>query len=648
MEGQHKMSTKGIRAGKAFVEVFADSARLTRDLRHISTKLKTFGASVTAIGLKIMAASAAALVPMVGAMKHFSSFGDNVAKMAKRTGVGVGALSELQFVASQTGTEFGTLENAFRKMQRSIYDAGRGLSTQKDALADLNLRYEDLKDLSPEDQFMVLADRLGKVTDDTKQAGIAMSFFGRTGTNLIPMFEAGADGISRLREEARKLGLTMSDQDAKSAEDFTDAMDALGKSSKMSIFYIGAALAPAVQKVANSIQATVTSVGSWISENRGVVVSIAKIVAIVGVAGVGLVALGVTVKMFGVAFAVMAKTVAIGIGAIKLIGVASVAMISPIGAVIAAVGAMGAYLVYSTGVGADALKWLGDKFGDLKDDAKTAYQGISAALQSGDIGKAANILWLTLKLEWTRGSNELKKIWGAMWFSIQSAQEDAIHWTTQKIIDMIFLADKAKNHTDSFLADLATTAKMMAVEAAIKLNPNFSPEQKKEAIIKNRADHFPEFSKTEQEKIRALDAANQAHVTALDMANEVHLGKKQKLDEEFVSSIAAIGQELQDAKDSLRNAVKDAVDTNKDKSDDDKPPELKPPAELLDGLKNALGGLTAIKQSFEVKGGFRVSQAEFGSASGSALSQIASSTSRTAVASEEIAENTKNSSPTYT
>ena len=29
----------------------------------------------------------------------------------------------------------------FRKMQRSIYDAGRGLSTQTDALADLGLRF---------------------------------------------------------------------------------------------------------------------------------------------------------------------------------------------------------------------------------------------------------------------------------------------------------------------------------------------------------------------------------------------------------------------------------------------------------------------------------------------------------------------------
>ncbi len=42
---------------------------------------------------------------------------------------------------------------AFRKMQRSIYDAGRGLSTAVDALEDLGLKFEDLDRLSAERQF---------------------------------------------------------------------------------------------------------------------------------------------------------------------------------------------------------------------------------------------------------------------------------------------------------------------------------------------------------------------------------------------------------------------------------------------------------------------------------------------------------------
>jgi len=50
-------------------------------------------------------------------------------------------------------------------MQRSIYDAGRGLSTQTDALADLGLTFKDLDGLSPEAQFKLLLNRMANGID---------------------------------------------------------------------------------------------------------------------------------------------------------------------------------------------------------------------------------------------------------------------------------------------------------------------------------------------------------------------------------------------------------------------------------------------------------------------------------------------------
>ena len=76
------------------------------------------------------------LAPLVASAKLFIGYGDQVAKMAKRTGLSVEALSELQYAAGQSGVEVATLENGLRRMQRSIYDAGRGLSTATDGLSD--------------------------------------------------------------------------------------------------------------------------------------------------------------------------------------------------------------------------------------------------------------------------------------------------------------------------------------------------------------------------------------------------------------------------------------------------------------------------------------------------------------------------------
>jgi len=111
----------------------------------------------------------------LGTAKAYSSMGDQVAKMAKRTGFGIEALSELTFVASQTGTSLEAMEAGFRRMQRSIYDAGRGLSTAADALADLGLTFEALDGLSPERQI-----GLAKVRDNYRTWATDLSMRGVT------------------------------------------------------------------------------------------------------------------------------------------------------------------------------------------------------------------------------------------------------------------------------------------------------------------------------------------------------------------------------------------------------------------------------------------------------------------------------------
>lgn len=146
-------NTTSIRAGRAFVELFADDSKLVRGLRSAERKLRAFGDGIRSLGLKMTAIGAGLLTPLIGSTKAFSAMGDSVAKMAKRTGLSVGTVSELGYAASQSGIQMEALENGVRRMQRSIYDAGRGLSTAVDGLADLGLSYKDLANLSPEEQF---------------------------------------------------------------------------------------------------------------------------------------------------------------------------------------------------------------------------------------------------------------------------------------------------------------------------------------------------------------------------------------------------------------------------------------------------------------------------------------------------------------
>ena len=200
------VSTSGIRAGKAYVELSLHD-RLTRGLRRAQARLRAFGETVGEIGQKMTMLGTAGVTAAFASAKKFASMGDHLAKMSKRTGFSVEALSRLSFAASQSGTSIDALEVGLRRMQRSIYDAGRGLSTQSDALRDLGLSYKKLAGLTPEEQFRRFADALANVEDATRRAALAQVIFGRQGTALLPLFAQGAAGLDALSRKAESLGL---------------------------------------------------------------------------------------------------------------------------------------------------------------------------------------------------------------------------------------------------------------------------------------------------------------------------------------------------------------------------------------------------------------------------------------------------------
>ncbi len=73
---------------------------------------------------------------------------------------------------------------------------------------------------------------------------MAMAIFGKAGMKMLPMLSDGAEGIRRVKEEARRLGITMSKEDAEAAEALGDKIGALGTQFKYLLFNIGAAVAP--------------------------------------------------------------------------------------------------------------------------------------------------------------------------------------------------------------------------------------------------------------------------------------------------------------------------------------------------------------------------------------------------------------------
>jgi len=336
------MGQSAIRAGKAFVELLIDNKPLVRGLRAAQRRLKAFGAGVQSFGRTLLAGGAAIAGPIIASVKQFISAGDQLDKMAKRTGVSVEALSELGFAAEQSGAGLEPLEKGVRTMQRTVNDAERGLSTAKDAFDDLGLSIEDLEGLSPEAQFKLIADRLSKIEDPTKRAALAMMIFGRAGTQLLPMLADGAAGIEALQQQARDLGLTISTEAAADAAKLGDTLNELWRIVKVGAFALGAQLAPMLIEAAKGAQQAATRGVEWIKQNRQAIVTVTKLAVKVVAAGAALVLIGGTMKLLaggiggfifvvkalGVAFTILAAhpvllALTATVGVIAAIGIAA-------------------------------------------------------------------------------------------------------------------------------------------------------------------------------------------------------------------------------------------------------------------------------------------------------------------------------------
>jgi hypothetical protein len=88
------MGPTSIRAGRAFVELFADDSMLVRTLRRAESQVVKFGNHLKAIGRRLMTLGLAASIPFAASVKTFAAFDD----MMRAVKAAVGA-TEKEFEA---------------------------------------------------------------------------------------------------------------------------------------------------------------------------------------------------------------------------------------------------------------------------------------------------------------------------------------------------------------------------------------------------------------------------------------------------------------------------------------------------------------------------------------------------------------------
>ncbi|RUR51531.1 EF-hand domain-containing protein [Vreelandella populi] len=162
-----------------------------------------------------------------GALKNSIDFGDHIQKLNIRLGASTEALSEYNFVASLSGVQMNELSTAWQRQTRRINEAATGTGVASKALQTLGLDAKELTKLAPEEQFERIAQAMLGIEDAGERVRLAQKVWDSGGVKLLQIVDAGTEGIAQMREQARALGLTMSNETANSFAGFNDQVDIL-------------------------------------------------------------------------------------------------------------------------------------------------------------------------------------------------------------------------------------------------------------------------------------------------------------------------------------------------------------------------------------------------------------------------------------
>jgi len=276
-------------AGAIVSKLTLDKKSWDKSVQDVKSGQKTLGGYVQQNSAKFrkmgmaMTVAGGAIVATFGLMiKKYVAAGDQIDKMSRRTGFAAETLSELRYAAEISGANIESLEKGIKRMAKTIVDAGDGMATYIRSFDRIGVSVEELKTLNPEEQFLKIAAAIAEVEDPTIRAATAQDIFGRAGTQLLPLFAQGADGLDALREKAHELGIVFDTEAAEKAARLADAQLTLTSAMRGVTISIAENLAPALSKLAEDFADVVAKVGSWIKEHPKLTSLIAKGVLILG------------------------------------------------------------------------------------------------------------------------------------------------------------------------------------------------------------------------------------------------------------------------------------------------------------------------------------------------------------------------------
>ncbi|MEI9899701.1 MAG: hypothetical protein WDN31_05620 [Hyphomicrobium sp.] len=202
-----------------------------KSLREADSKMLATADIAKKASLAFAAAFSAIGVAVANELRKSINEMDEMGKAAESLGVPVEKLSALKYAADLSGVAFEQLSQGLTKLTQGLANASaKGSDPASRALSALGMSArESTGQLKSADAVMIqVADRFSRMRDGAGKTAIAVGLFGEAGAKLIPFLNEGSAGISKLTDEAARLGVVISGDAAAAAAEFNDTLSKLG------------------------------------------------------------------------------------------------------------------------------------------------------------------------------------------------------------------------------------------------------------------------------------------------------------------------------------------------------------------------------------------------------------------------------------
>lgn len=186
---------------------------------------KNIGKAAVAVGASMVATGAIFMKVTADSLKSTVQWAGGVAKLSRETGASVDSISRLAYAGQRYGLTTDDLSKSLGIFSKKVVEANKGNNETADTFNKLgvSLKGADGK-MRPFDQiFGQVAEKFKTAPNGMDKTALAMQLFGKSGKDMLPLLNQGADGIAKLGNEAKKFGLVLTNDNIKAFGEFRKA-----------------------------------------------------------------------------------------------------------------------------------------------------------------------------------------------------------------------------------------------------------------------------------------------------------------------------------------------------------------------------------------------------------------------------------------